>query len=341
MAKRSATRFVATNLRQHGAVKAWSALGPTRVVPDGIEILNEPTGSKVYRLLGVGPDGSAVVAKQRRVGPGGSLVERTAYEEVFPRLPVPALHYYGFVEDDDARFGWLFLEDAGRIQYSARIEEHRALAGRWLGCLHSFGPGADRQRHLPDHGSDRYVDRLRAARTSILSNLSNPVLTADDIAVLRATISLLDRLDSRWSEVDDLSGQLPLTLVLRNFVPRNSFVRMDQSGMKLLIVDCESFAWGNPVCDLAQSYLPSYGRDFSASPDITAYFQVVRDHWPHVDFETMRHLASYGTVLRCVAIMSWEAPFLGMDWAAMPMAKIRSYHAILPHAMRVAGWAVC
>ena len=74
--------------------------------------------------------------------------------------------------------------------------------------------------------------------------------------------------------------------------------------------------------------------------DITAYFQVVRDHWPHVDFETIRQLASYGTVLRCVAIMSWEAPFLGMDWAAMPMAKIRSYHAILPHAMQVAGWAV-
>ncbi len=340
MAKSSARKMVATNLLEHPAVTAWSALEPKRIAPDGIEILKEKTGAMIYRLFGVGPAGTAVIAKQRRLRPGRTLVERTAYEEVFPRLPVPALRYYGFVKDEDPGFGWLFLEDAGRVQYSARLEEHRALAGRWLGCLHSYGPSADRQRHLPDRASDRHVDRLRSARDAILNSLSNPVLTADDVAVLRATLSLLDRLDSRWSEVDDNSGQMPLTLALRNFVPRNSFVRMDQTGMNLLIVDCESLAWGNPLCDLAQAHLPSYGKDFCASPDIKAYFEVVSDHWPHIDFATIQQLASYATVLRCITIMSWEAPFLAEEWAAMPMANMRSYQAILPHALQMAGWRI-
>ena len=55
------------------------------------------------------------------------------------------------------------------------------------------------------------------------------------------------------AEVDALSDRLPDTVTLRNFVPRNSFVRIDGSGMHLVIVDCQSLAWGNPVCDLAQS----------------------------------------------------------------------------------------
>ena len=64
------------------------------------------------------------------------------------------------------------------------------------------------------------------------------------------------------------------------------------------------------------------------------------DHWPHIDFETIQQLASYATVLRCITIMSWEAPFLAEEWAAMPMANMRSYHAILPHALQMAGWRI-
>jgi Phosphotransferase enzyme family len=339
VAKSSARKMVATNLLEHPAVTAWRALEPERFEPDGIEILKEKTGSRVYRLLGVGPAGTAVIAKQRRLRPGGLLVERTAFEEVFPRLPVPALRFYGFVKDEDARFGWLFVEDAGRCQYSAARDDHRVLAGRWLGYLHSQGPRTDPKGYLPAKPRG-HSDSLRSARAAIVDGIANPVLTADDVEVLRSVLSLLDSLESRWAEVDELSDRLPDTVTLRNFAPRNSFVRTGDSGMHLVIVDCQSLAWGNPVCDLAQSCLPLYGRDFSANPDITAYYQVVRDHWPNIDLETLRRLASYATVVRCMTALGWEAPFLAMEWAAEPMCQMRAYHEILPHAMQAAGWSV-
>ena len=173
-----------------------------------------------------------MIAKQRRLGPSGSLVERTAYEAVFPRLPVPALQYFGFVQDEDPQLGWLFLEDAGRTQYSAWLDEHRALAGRWLACLHCYGPDADQTRQLPDYTSARYLDYLQAAHDAILIGLSNPVLTANDTDLLRSMVRLLGRLGSRWNDVEDLSGQLPLTLALRNFVPRNSLIRSDERSLR-------------------------------------------------------------------------------------------------------------
>src|SRR2546430_5585275 len=37
---------------------------------------------------------------------------RMIYEEVLPRLPVPALDCHGFWEEPAGKFSWLFLEDA-------------------------------------------------------------------------------------------------------------------------------------------------------------------------------------------------------------------------------------
>ena len=332
--KKSPRRTITTDLAEHPAVKAWSALIPERIEPDRIEVLKEKPGGRVYRLFGVGPGGSAVIAKQRRA-PTGALVERSAYEDVFPRLPLPSLRYFGFVEDSDPRFVWIFLEDAGDLHYSHVIEEHRALAGRWLGCLHTCD--ADPRRLLPERRG-HYLEYLVSARDGILEGITNPVLTAADIGVLRTLLSLLGSLESRWNEVEDLSGPLPHTVILGNFVPRNSLVRSTEHGTELLIVDCESLAWGNPVWDLAQSHSPDYGRDFSGNPDVATYFQTVRDHWPHIEFTTLQQLARYATVLRCIASISWEAPFLAMEWAAGPMASMGAYQLILPDAMRIAGW---
>src|SRR5205814_3728573 len=51
---------------------------------------------KVYRLQGAGPDSSAVIAKRSRKA--DALIERTIYEEILPRVTVPSLRYYGFLE---------------------------------------------------------------------------------------------------------------------------------------------------------------------------------------------------------------------------------------------------
>jgi hypothetical protein len=329
---------VAANALAHPAARAWGVLEPGRNRAGAIEVLKDALETKVYRLYGVGPGGSAVIAKRRRIQPGQPLIERTAFEHVFPRLPVPTLRFFGFVEDEDPRFGWLFLEDAGTLRYSPWSEEHRALAGRWIGVLHKHGPGADPGQLLPSRDSTMYLEGLRTACRSIMSSVDNDILDDGDRSVLWGTVALLRQVESRWSELAEPGGHLTRTLALGNFVPRNCLVREGQGGLTLLVVDCESLGWGNPIRDLAQSYDRMYGTGFSANPDIGSYFQETRDHRPGLDLSTLQQLAAYGTVLRCVTTIGWEAPSLATDWAANIMPRMRAYHAILPHAMRIAGW---
>src|SRR2546422_4429161 len=47
--------------------------------------------SDLYRIVGAGWDGTAVIAKRSRKA--DALIERTVYEEIFPRLTVPSLRY--------------------------------------------------------------------------------------------------------------------------------------------------------------------------------------------------------------------------------------------------------
>ena len=131
MSKPSRTETLPDNLLDHRAVRAWAALKPVRVEPEGIEILKLRDKSAVYRLGGVGPDGSAVIAKRCRRP--ACLVERIIYERLFARQLVPALRWYGFLDEPDNVHSWLFLEDAGTGTYLPPCAEHRALAGRWLG----------------------------------------------------------------------------------------------------------------------------------------------------------------------------------------------------------------
>src|SRR5213593_5205747 len=100
-------------LSEHRAVKAWAALNPERVEPESIEILKFKrleSKSAVYRLNGVAPDGSAVVAKRCRAVTAS--VERMIYEEFLPQVPLPAVRYYGHVDEPGGAFCWLFLENA-------------------------------------------------------------------------------------------------------------------------------------------------------------------------------------------------------------------------------------
>jgi hypothetical protein len=134
MSKPIAKEILTGNLREHRAVQFWSRLQPERVEPERIEILKRKRKTIVYRLVGVGPGGSAVIAKKCLAGTGE--VERIIYQELLPRLPHPALRCYGFVPEPEGEFSWLFLEDAGVQMYSPADAEHRALAGRWLATVH-------------------------------------------------------------------------------------------------------------------------------------------------------------------------------------------------------------
>src|SRR5258708_20915806 len=68
---------------EHPAVKAWNRLCSKRAEPNLIEILLEGKKgnfeSRVYRLHGAGPSGTAIIAKRCITN-----VEQTVYEEILP-----------------------------------------------------------------------------------------------------------------------------------------------------------------------------------------------------------------------------------------------------------------
>src|SRR5947208_11232788 len=115
MSERANPRARQADGLEHPAARAWRELRPGRDTPGRIETLHGRQSKAwkrtVYRLAGVGPAGSAVIAK--RCLAAQAAPERTLYEEVLPHLPVPVLRYYGFLGEPDGHFCWLFLEDAG------------------------------------------------------------------------------------------------------------------------------------------------------------------------------------------------------------------------------------
>src|SRR5262245_32293784 len=167
-----------TDLREHPAVRAWARLRPGRVEPTAVVGLQTKEKGQVYRLEGVGPGGAAVIAK--RCPRGGAWVEHAIYTEVLPRLPLTALRCYGLVEEGDGPFCWLFLQDAGEEPFSPQSEHHRALAGRWLGVLHTSAAGVGAAARLPERGLGSYLEHLRSARDTVRGNVTNPALATGD-----------------------------------------------------------------------------------------------------------------------------------------------------------------
>jgi hypothetical protein len=239
-------------------------------------------------------------------------------------LPVTALRYYGCTQQD-GEFCWLFLEDAGRERYSPYRKEHCALAGRWLGLLHTSAARLAPAVRLPDRGPGHYLEHLRSARRMILRSLGNPALSGDDLTVLHAIVAQCDLLERRWGWVETCSEGIPSTLVHGDFRPKNVHVRRDHDGTALLPMDWETAGWGGPAPDLARL-------------DLQAYWTVVREYWPTLDLPAIQRLANLGKLFCRLAALNWESMSLKSDWLDGPMASIRVCHAKLSDAILAIQW---
>src|SRR6266700_7898126 len=87
---------------EHPAVRAWNKLHPRPCRPAAIETLKRNKKSAIYQLTGIGPGGSTIIAKRCQIGTG--VTERIIYEQILPRLPLPALRFFGWVESQVAQF---------------------------------------------------------------------------------------------------------------------------------------------------------------------------------------------------------------------------------------------
>jgi aminoglycoside phosphotransferase (APT) family kinase protein len=331
-----------TDLREHPAVKAWARLRPARVGPTAIVRLKKKAKGQVYRLEGVGPGGSAVIAK--RSFPERIRGERAVYEEILPKLPVPVVRCLGAVEEPDGTGGWLFLEDAGQGRYSPLLPAHRELAGRWLALLHTSAARLPGTARLPDRGPGYYLGHLRSARATILANLDNPALSAEDVAVLAAVVRRCEAVAPRWGEVEQWCGRMPRTFIHGDFAPKNMRVRAGPAASVLLPFDWGSAGWGVPAADLVQAALPSdrrTGLDLSsywASPDLAAYCSAVGESGWRLDVQDVRPLAVIGKLFRCLVCMNLDAQSLATAWVEDAVRNMRVYEAEMADAIRAAGW---
>jgi hypothetical protein len=363
MSDHAANEVLPANLSDHRAAKAWRQLQPACPAPQQIEILKLKTKSAVYRLAGVGPGGSAVVAKRCR-GPTAA-VERSIYDEFLAGLPLPVLCCYGFVPEPASDFGWLFVQDAGRHAYSPASGEHRALAGRWLATIHRAQVSPDFQARLPDRSPAHYLQSLRSARTAVLEHVDNPVLFADEAALLRRAVAQCDLIEAHWEELENFFEGCPRTLVHGDFVIKNLRLRNGAADPALLVYDWEMAGWGVPATDLAQSL----GR--CASPDLETYcsglnqetsmkskarnpksspsdvgrpasdFRVQASNFGLATVRDLRRLADYGNLLRLVDKIFWDTVGIGgnaREFLLRPVLALNNYEPQLDAALRVLDW---
>jgi len=312
------------NLARHPAVAAWRQLVPDAPDPERIEVLRQGKKSTTYRLVESTPGGASVIAQ--RACMAKALIERTVYEEILPHLPVASPRYYG-CRAEDPQFAWLFLEDIGDERYTVTDRAQRALAGRWVGLMHTAAARVPAARGLPDGGPPRYLDHLRAGLQTIRANLANPALTADDAATLGRLASDLDRLQSAWAALERASTGLPATLVHGDLRRKNLYIRNGAGQTALYAIDWETAGWGVPAADLARIDLPTY-------------WSVVRSVWPDVGLEDVRLLGAVGRIFLELIGIRWVSPQLGYDsplYLSRPMSWLRVMHGRLSDAVRELG----
>jgi ATP-binding cassette, subfamily B, bacterial len=319
------------SLASHPAVHAWCQLYP-HAEPRGITPVRvRRRKTKVYRLEGAGRAGAAVIAKQC-LKPS-ARIERTVYEEILPRLTLPSLHCYGFLEEPDTDYSWLFLEEATGTEYSGLLAAHRAQAGRWLGLLHTSAADAGAAARLPDGGPGRYRELLRSTREAILARLDNPVLGPGDLLLLDRLVARLAEVDAHWTRLEEICEGVPQTLVHGDFNGKNLRIRSLNGKTSVAVFDWADAGWGVPAVDLAQMAVPA--TKLSANPDLSTYCSTVSERWPGVNPAAVPRLAHCGTVFRALAALSWASNSLGHDWASTAVADMRIYEAEMAHSLDV------
>ncbi len=307
----------------HPAVLAWGRLTGTAAAATRVSVLKRGHKSQVYRLHGL-LDGRAVIAK--RCPTGTARIERTVHERILPGLPIPTLCWYGFVQDEDAAFGWLFTEDAGD---EAVARSHDALIARWLGAVHATG--AERARRLlPERGAAQYLAQLRAGRARIAAHLARATPPADVGALLSRVVARCDEIEARWAEIDAACAALPPVLV-HGDVKRKNLRPWNRRGREeLLALDWELAGWGSPVPELERLSADRTGGEAAA----IARIYLEHAGWTRVGPREVERLAWIGAVVRLAACIDWAGMELGGGNEGKAMRQLRHYDERLAVLLR-------
>jgi Phosphotransferase enzyme family len=332
MSKDTAVEILESGVFEHPAAVAWRKFAPGFLEPRSIAVLKGRRHSSVYRLEGAGPRGAAVIVK--RCGRAAAEIERAVYADILPGLPVTALHLYGWqIEDRDRECHppcWLFLEDAAGEKYSTLVEEHRSLAGQFLGTMHAAAACLHTGACLPEIGPAHYLHKLRSVGEVLQRSFANPALHAPDFIELEAILVQFAILESHWDEIAAACDGMPRTLVHGDLATKNARVRSSRAGASLVVMDWETAGWGTPAIDLAQSV------GSALSPDLAAYLSAVAAWWPNA--ASLAKIAEAGKIFRLIAAANWAVDSLASPWVERCMRNLRIYRAAMADSIREAGW---
>jgi Phosphotransferase enzyme family len=309
------------NLPHNPAVRAWSMARPEGRCPARVDILRQRVKSAIYRLHGVGPEGSDVIAK--RCLSATALTERRIYQEILPSLPLPGLCCFGCIQDETPEFHWLFLEDAGSVEYDLSLPGHRAAAAQWLAQLHRRGASSAAAAGLPDRGPRFYLEQLRLARETIVKNYANPALQGPDLAAVKALEAQCEFVESRWAQVQKMCEGLPCTLVHSDIKANNVRIRDNAKGIALLPFDWELAGWGIPATDVLKC------------PDLELYGAEVATAWPGLTADRIRRLADLGRLFRAIITIYWNSLKLRFPWVEWSVIRLQLPQAALAEAIQL------
>ncbi len=312
MPKHNSKIVIRTSVAEHPACRAWSQLDIGNM-PQEVIVLKKEHKKLVCRLPGIAFAGGNIIAK--RFLRKNVEYELKIYEIILPKLPLRSLQFYGIVEDTEDDYCWLFLEDAGEEEYSPDMGEHRAIAGRWLGLMHTSAALVDEAACLPNIGPKRYLTYLQSARDTILQKLANHRLTTDDVVVLENILSQCDVIESHQNQLKRFCNKMPHTLVHGDFIPKNIRVQTYSDDIILLPFDWETAGWCIPAVDLSATEI-----------DILAYWSVVQHRWPEIDMQILNQLVSIGKIFYTLASIYWDSPYLEYERI---MKNMRSYQSTL------------
>jgi aminoglycoside phosphotransferase (APT) family kinase protein len=316
-----AVELVRSNLSEHPASLAWSQLGQGGSGPSEIILLKRRLKSSIYKLAGIGPGASPVIAKycRRTV----AQHERLIYENVLFHLPITAPRFYGSVAGEN-EFDWLFLEYVQGERYSRRNTQHTILAGRWLGLLHTSGGNIPVATRLPDRGPGHYLEKLRAAYIRLSESLRTLVLSAADKAIFQAVLSQCELLESHWDQIEGWCEQMPRTLVHGDLKPKNVVVRGEGEQASFLPFDWEASGWGVPAEDLA--YV-----------NLMAYYTAVKSSMPAFSMDDLHKVAVVGKIFRGISEFHWESLQFDPHWEFCTL-KLCIYRDRMNEAVKMTEW---
>ena len=314
-------------LSWHPAARAWRTFSGDRAAPARIEVLREGGKADTFRMIGLRSGDGPVIAQ--RSNAEKARLERFVYERILPHLPVTAPRYFGALEESSG-FVWLFLEDVGSRRYLESSEAELALAGRWVGLMHTSAATLPAAAELPDGGPHRYLEHLRAARKTIRLHLDNPTFAAEERDALERLTTELDSVEGEWTGIACACTGLPPTLVHGDFRPKNAYLCEVGGGrLELFPIDWEMAGWGVPAVDLTRISLAGYR-------------EAILPAWPGTSEEDLGRLDGVGRVFRALAGIRWLAPQLANErpsYLSLPIASLRSLQRSLAAALAALGAA--